>query len=138
NRSQLLSLVAASRIRLLYEDLLKQLVGLSGHEALFKFADVVRDRLREDQALSVLLYHMNEFSDDSDLVQEVMKILKLGDRLQLSTEYVVSQHALVGSVLGYVFLDRLMENQESPEEAESNYHEMIWRLVAPSAQQSNT
>lgn len=82
NRSQLLSLVAASRIRLLYQDLLKQLVGLSGHEALFKFADVVRDRLLEDQALATLLYHMDEFSDDSEVVKEVVKILDLGDQLQ--------------------------------------------------------
>lgn len=143
NRSQLLSLVAASRIRLLYQDLLKQLVGLSGHEALFKFADVVRDRLLEDQALATLLYHMDEFSDDSEVVKEVVKILDLGDQLQVDTEHVVSQHALVGAVLGYVFLDRFAKDQggqeysESPQEAEENYHEMVWRLVSPSVQQSN-
>lgn len=115
NRSQLLSLVAASRIRLLYQDLLKQLVGLSGHEALFKFADVVRDRLLEDQALATLLYHVDEFSDDLEVVKEVVKILDLGDQLQVDTEHVVSQHALVGAVLGYVFLDRFIDGQEKVE-----------------------
>ena len=132
--------VAASRIRLLYQDLLKQLVGLSGHEALFKFADVVRDRLLEDQALATLLYHVDEFSDDLEVVKEVVKILDLGDQLQVDTEHVVSQHALVGAVLGYVFLDRFIDGQEkveSPREAEENYHEMIWRLVSPNVQQSN-
>lgn len=129
NRSQLLSLVAASRVKLLYEDLLKQLVGLSGRKALFKFADIVRDHLLEDKALSILFYHMNEFSNDSDLVQEVKKILELGDQLQLASDKTVSQHALVGAVLGYVFLDGLMAEQEEPEEAEQGYHEMIWRLV---------
>lgn len=129
NRSQLLSLVAASRVRVLYEDLIKQLVGLSGREALFKFADIVRDHLLKDKALSILFYQLNEFSNDSDLIQEVKKVLELGDKLQLASDETVSQHALVGAVLGYVFLDKLMEDQESPEESEQNYHDMIWRLV---------
>ena len=75
NRAQLLSLVAASRIRLLYQALVDQLIGLSGQDALLKFADIVRDWLRHDQALAVLLYHLNEFPDDSAIVQEVMSIL---------------------------------------------------------------
>lgn len=129
NRSQLLSLVAASRVRVLYEDLTKQLVGLSGRKALFKFADIVRDHLLKDKALSILFYQLNEFSNDSDLIQEVKKVLELGDKLQLASDEMVSQHALVGAVLGYVFLDKLMEDQESPEEAEQNYHDMVWRLV---------
>ena len=81
NRSQLLSLVAVSRVRVLYEDLIKQLVGLSGREALFKFADIVRDHLLKDKALSILFYQLNEFSNDSDLIQEVKKVLELGDKL---------------------------------------------------------
>ena len=86
---------------------------------------------------------MDEFSDDSEVVKEVVKILDLGDQLQVDTEHVVSQHALVGAVLGYVFLDRFTKDQEgqeyseSPQEAEENYHEMVWRLVSPSVQQSN-
>lgn len=94
----------------------------------------------EDQALATLLYHVDEISDDLEVVKEVVKILDLGDQLQVDTEHVVSQHALVGAVLGYVFLDRFIDGQEkveSPREAEENYHEMIWRLVSPSVQQSN-
>jgi AcrR family transcriptional regulator len=134
NRAQLLSLVAASRIRLLYQALVDQLIGLSGQDALFKFADIVRDWLRHDQALAVLLYHLNEFPDDSAIVQEVMSILELGDKLHLRTEHIASQHALVGAVLGYVFLDRMSKDAETPEEADRNYHDMILRLVNPSTE----
>ena len=44
----------------------------------------------------------------------------------------ISFHALVGAVLGYVFLDKSAAfANESPEVSNENYHQMILRLVEP-------
>lgn len=131
NRSQLLSLVAVSRIDKLYRELVDKVIGLSGKDALLKFADVVRDYLHKDKALETLLFHLNEFDEDSGVIQGVLKIIKFGEKLNLDDDYVVSQHALVGSVLGYVLLDHMTQNEETHDEADRNYHEMILRLVSP-------
>lgn len=56
-RKQLLSLVGARQIKILRHQLMDSLISMSGREALLRFADMVRDFLLEDPALSSILYH---------------------------------------------------------------------------------
>ena len=131
-RKQLLSLVGARQIKNLRQKLMDSLIGLSGRDALLEFADVVRDFLLNDPVLSSILYHLNEYPKDAAISQEILNLIKLGERLNLRREGVISFHALIGAVLGYVFLDNSSSFlDESKNESNRNYHEMILRLVEP-------
>lgn len=131
-RKQLLSLVGAREIRILRHQLMDDLIGLSGRDALLKFADTVRDFLLGDQALSSILYHLNEYPKDAAISQEILDLIKLGERLNFRKDRAISFHALIGAVLGYVFLDNSSSFvDETKDESNRNYHEMILRLVEP-------
>lgn len=133
-RNQLLSLVGASRIRALHQKLVNNLIGLSGQEAVIRFADIVRDFVLKDPALSALLYHVNEYSTSDAITKEIENIFALGEKINLKTCASLSNHAIVGAVLGYVFLDKASAfDFESDQEANDNYHEMVLRLVQPVA-----
>lgn len=134
NRRQLLSLVAASRIKKLHDKLVEQLMGLSGNDALICFADITRNFILQDAALVQILYHLNEYQNDDAINQAIMSIIELGEKFNLHKDSLVSLHALIGAVLGYVFFDNSSSfARESKEEANRNYHEMILRLVDPAA-----
>lgn len=131
-RSQLLSLVGAREIKVLRHQLVDNLIGLSGRDALLKFADIVRNFLLNNQALSSILYHLDEYPKDSAISQEILDLIKLGERLNFRKESAISFHALIGAVLGYVFLDNSSSFADETEaESNRNYHEMILRLVEP-------
>ena len=131
-RQQILSLVAARQINVLHELLLEKLMGLSGREALLKFADVIRDFVLNDAALSSILYQLNQFSKDDAINQAISNIFILGEKLNLKKDDTISFHALIGAVLGYVWLDQSTAfANESKEQSNENYHRMILRLVEP-------
>ena len=131
-RKQLLSLVGASRIKILGKKLVDNLIGISGEEALLKFADIVRDFILDDPALISILYHLNEYQKDDAITQEILKIIALADKLNLRSDSTVSLHSLIGAVLGYVFLDVSDSfTEETSEEADQGYHELIIQLVQP-------
>lgn len=130
NRTQLLSLVGANRIKALNENLKENLVGMLGQEAILKFCDLIRDYLLEDSALAAILYHLNEYERDAEINIELLKVIELGTKLKSDEDEPISVHALVGAVLGYVFFDRsAIFSGESKEERNSNYHQMILRLI---------
>ena len=134
NRKQLLSLVGAKQIKILHHNLMDELIGLAGRDALLKFADVVRNFLLNDPALSSILYHLNEYPKDAAISQEILHLIQLGERLNFKKDSVISFHALIGAVLGYVFLDKSTSFvDESKDESNKNYHAMILRLVEPVA-----
>lgn len=131
-RKQLLSLVGANRINILHQKLVDSLMGLSGRDALLKFADVTRDYVLKDPALSSILYHLNEYSKDDAINQEISNIFALGEKFNLKRDEAISFHALIGAVLGYVFLDKSAAyKNEDKKTANENYHKMILRLVEP-------
>ncbi|MDF7638226.1 TetR/AcrR family transcriptional regulator [Lactobacillus sp. ESL0791] len=133
-RKQLLSLVGASRIKLLHRELVDQLIGFAGSNALLKFADVVRSFILHDPALFSILYHLNEYSGEDAITLEIINIIALAEKLNLKNTSMVSLHALLGSVLGYVFLDKATFFKDEDDEKDNrNYHEMILRLVQPAA-----
>ena len=116
----------------MHRHLIDNLMGLSGREALFKFADIIRNFVLNDSALSAILYHLNEYNEDDAINQEIQNIFTLGEKFNLKKDDTISFHALVGAVLGYVFLDKSTAfANESPEESNENYHQMILRLVEP-------
>lgn len=133
-RKQLLSLVGARQIKVLHHKLVNNLMGLSGEEALLKFADITRNFILNDPALSSILYHLNEYGADDAINQEISNVFDLGEKLNLKKYDSISFHALIGAVLGYVFLDKSTAfANESQTEADENYHKMILRLVQPLA-----
>ncbi|AEG40907.1 TetR/AcrR family transcriptional regulator [Lactobacillus kefiranofaciens] len=133
-RKQLLSLVGARQIRVLRKQLMNNLIGLSGRDALLKFADIVRNFLLSDPALSSILYHLNEYPKDAPISQEILDLIRLGEKLNFRKESAISFHALIGAVLGFVFLDNSSSfADETKDESNRNYHEMILRLVEPVA-----
>lgn len=131
-RKQLLSLVGAQRIKVLHQQLIENLMGLSGRGALLKFADITRDFVLHDPALASILYHLNEYGKNDAISQEISDLFALGEKLNFKKNKAISFHALVGAVLGYVFLDRSTAfATESDEVSNKNYHKMILRLVEP-------
>ncbi|MCI1467051.1 MAG: TetR/AcrR family transcriptional regulator [Lactobacillus sp.] len=133
NRRELLSLVAAKRLHSLREKLMHSILGLTGKAALLKFADVTRDFLLQDKAMSSIVYSLNEMKPEIAINDEIQKIIEMGRQLD-GHKHNVSVHVLLGAVLGYVFFDRSdMFTDESKEEANQNYHDMILRLVDPQA-----
>ncbi len=133
-RKQLLSLVGARQIKILHHQLVNNLIGMSGQEALLKFADMIRNFILQDSALSSILYHLNEYGKNDAINKAVVSIIELGEKLSLKKFDVISFHALIGAVLGYVFLDKSTAfAKESEKQADENYHQMILRLVQPNA-----
>lgn len=131
-RKQLLSLVGAKQIKILHHKLVNGLVGFSGEQALLRFADITRNFILHDAALSAVLYHLNEYRADAAINQEILRIIEVGEKLKLKKYEAISFHALIGAVLGYVFLDKSTAfAEESQKEANENYHKMILRLVQP-------
>lgn len=131
-RKQLLSLVAAHQIKLLYHQLVEHLMGLSGRDALLELADEVRNFILNDPALSSILYHINEYNKDDAINQGIDQIIKLGEKFNLRKDETISFHALIGAVLGYVLLDNSnVFPNEDRKTANENYHKMILRLVEP-------
>ena len=129
-RKQLLSLVGASRIKILSKQLVDNLIGLSGKEALFKFADIVRNFILNDPALFSILYHLNEYKPEDAITKEIMNVI--ADKLNLRSDSTVSLHSLIGAVLGYIFLDVSASIEgETSTEADQGYHDMIIKLVQP-------
>lgn len=61
---------------------------MSGRDALLKFADVVRDFLLSDPALSSILYHLNEYPKDAAINQEILDLIKMGERLNFKKKKV--------------------------------------------------
>ena len=119
-------------VQILRHKLMDDLIGISGKEALLKFADTVREFLLSDRALSSIVYHLNEYPKDAEISQEIFNLIKLGEKLNFRKESVISFHALIGAVLGYVFLDNSSSFvDETKDESNRNYHEMILRLVEP-------
>lgn len=133
-RKQLLSLVGARQIKILHHKLVNNLMGLSSEEALLKFADITRNFILHDPALSSILYHLNEYGENDAINQEILNVFDLGEKLNLKKYETISFHALIGAVLGYVFLDKSTAfANESDAKSNENYHKMILRLVQPLA-----
>lgn len=137
NRNDLLVLVCVNRLQVLRQHLTKKIIGHSGLDALFRFADEIRDFLLHDKAISSIYYGLNEYVQNEQISEEVLKIVDLGEKLDVGKKNVVSLHSLLGAVLGYVFLDRYVID-ETKKEADDNYHEMLLRLVAPKLQVEGT
>ncbi len=132
-RKELLSLVGAREIGRLHQQLVSELLGLSGETALLKFADVTRDFILNNSALAAVLFHINEYDLSDAISQAILELIDLGEKLNLRQGRTIAFHAVIGSVLGYAFLDRSsFFKAESREKANEEYHEMILRLVQPS------
>lgn len=132
NRDQLLSLVCAERLRVLRRHLTESLIGYSGNDALYRFADETRDFLLNDRTVSSIFYNVDEYINNKLITDEINKIIDLGEKLlDVDKKNTVSLHGLLGAVLGYVFLDRadLFKNEDK-KSADDNYHELLSRLVA--------
>ena len=137
NRNDLLVLVCVNRLQVLRQYLMKKVIGHSGLDTLFRFADEIRDFLLHDKAISGIYCGLNEYVQNEQIHEEVMKIVELGEKLDVDNKNIVSLHSLLGAVLGYVFLDRYVID-ETEKEADDNYHEMLLRLVAPKLQVEGT
>ncbi|MBD5430688.1 TetR family transcriptional regulator [Lactobacillus sp.] len=132
NRRELLSLICVKRLQVLHQQLVQKIIGLSGRNALFAFADEIRNFLLNDHAMSSIFYNVDEIGNDSTVKKEVHEIVKLGEKLDVDNKNVVSVHGLLAAVLGYVFLDRSqMFSDETKEQSNDNYHQLLLRLVAP-------
>ena len=90
-----------------------------------------------DKAISGIYCGLNEYVQNEQIHEEVMKIVELGEKLDVDNKNIVSLHSLLGAVLGYVFLDRYVID-ETEKETDDNYHEMLLRLVAPILQVEGT
>lgn len=132
NRRELLSLICAKRLQVLQKHLVQKILGLSGKQALFAFADEIREFLLNDYAMLSIFYNIEEIGKDSLVKQEVLEIVKLGEKLDVDNDNAVSLHGLLAAVLGYVFLDKSkMFQDETEKQANDSYHQLLLRLVAP-------
>ncbi|QNQ81317.1 TetR/AcrR family transcriptional regulator [Lactobacillus sp. PV034] len=131
NRDELLSLVCAARLKILRTHLTENLIGYSGNNALYRFADEIRDFLLNDRTVSSIFYNINEYINNNLITDEINKVIELGEKLlDVDKKNTVSLHGLLAAVLGYVFLDRadLFKNEDK-KSADDNYHELLSRLV---------
>ena len=132
NRRELLSIICARRLAILKEELVHHLVGLSGQEALFTFADIIKNFLLNDYAVSSIFYNDEEIGQDMRVRKEVNEIVKLGEKLEVDQKNIVSLQGLLAAVMGYVFLDRSkLFIDEDETTANNNYHQLLLRLVGP-------
>lgn len=136
NLDELLSLVGAERLKVLRAQLTEKLIGYSGNDALYLFADETRDFLLNDRTVASIFYNLQAYIHNQLITDEVNKIIELGEKIvNIDKKNTVSLHSLLAAVLGYVFLDRadLFENEDK-KSADDNYHELLSRLVSPTTE----
>ncbi|WP_265483956.1 TetR/AcrR family transcriptional regulator [Lactobacillus sp. PV037] len=132
NRRELLSIICARRLAILKEELIHKLIGLSGSEALFTFADVIRNFLLNDYAVSSIFYNVEEIGQDTRVHKEISEIVELGEKLEVDQKNIVSLQSLLAAVIGYVFLDRAqLFSGEDERTVNNNYHQLLLQLVGP-------
>lgn len=137
NLDDLLSFVGARYLDELLAKVTKNILGLSGNEALIKFADVVHDDLMNHAPLSDIIFYANGFSKQSEFHQSAMKLVALLNTV-INSSHTKDDNpasisgALIGSVLGFVFIEftGFYEN-ETPESLTKSYHQMILRIITP-------
>lgn len=136
NLDELLSLVGAERLKVLRAQLTEKLIGYSGNDALYLFADETRDFLLNDRTVSSIFYNLQAYIHNQLITDEVNKIIELGEKIvNIDKKNTVSLHSLLAAVLGYVFLDRadLFKNEDK-KSADDNYHDLLSRLVSPTTE----
>nr|WP_265486622.1 TetR/AcrR family transcriptional regulator [Lactobacillus sp. PV012] len=132
NRRELLSIICARRLAILKEELIHKLIGLSGSEAVFTFADVIRNFLLNDYAVSSIFYNVEEIGQDTRVHKEISEIVELGEKLEVDQKNIVSLQSLLAAVIGYVFLDRAqLFSDEDERTVNNNYHQLLLQLVGP-------
>lgn len=133
NRQDLVALAGSKLLNQLYQTVTKALIGLTGREAILKFADIARQMLKEHPSIALIIYDLNELESFTELRQSIDRLVELIDRvLKIDARGLASSRPIVGAVLGFVFLGSARSyRNESTQDANHEYHEMLLRLITP-------
>lgn len=136
NREDLISLVGASVLRRIREQIVQQIVGLSGRKALLAMADRLRDEMVKLPFMAGIFYSMRGLQGETRIHDEIVNYLDLVKQIVQADgkePMEVRPQMLVGAVFGFIFLDSfaLTDNQPSAEERKREYEVMIMRLITP-------
>lgn len=133
NRQELIALAGSMLLDQLYQAATTALVGLSGKEAILKFADIARQVLTAHPSIALIIYDSNELEKNDRLAHSVDQILNLVNQvLKADARGLPSSRSIVGAVLGFVFLGSAHSYRNEPTKtADHEYHEMLLRLITP-------
>lgn len=137
NLNELISLVGAHFLDQLLEKVKDNIFGLSGNDALIKFADIVRSELLKQPELSAVIFYAHEFPNDSQMNQAAFKLVGILDRLIVSSNERIKNPStisgpVIGAVLGFVFIEISdFYQNETPESLTEMYHQTILKIITP-------
>lgn len=133
NRQELIALAEAQLLDDLYQQVIDALVGLSGRQAILKFADIARHYLITHPSIAYIVYDLNELENYDQLITAIDRLVKLINQvLKVNDRGLPSTRSIVGAVLGFVFLGSAHTyRDEPPAVADREYHEMLLRLITP-------
>lgn len=140
NLDDLIALIGARLVHKLRQKITDGILGLSGTEALVKFADIARNFLINEGTLGVIIFYLHEYPKESTFNHETQLLVELLNRVIDSSH--INQgddapfaHALIGSVLGFVFIETSgFYTDETSVSSTKSYHQMINRIIAPSGE----
>lgn len=138
NLDELIALIGAHLINQLRQKIIDGIVGLSGKEALIRFADIAREFLIAEGSLAMIIFHLHEAPKDSEFNNAALQLVALLNQVIDSSHIEVHDdapysHALIGSVLGFVFIETSQfYKDETSGSATKSYHQMIERIITPS------
>ncbi|BAP85833.1 transcriptional regulator [Paucilactobacillus hokkaidonensis JCM 18461] len=140
NLDELIALVGARLVNKLRQKITDGILGFSGTEALIKFADIARNFLLDEGTLGVIIFYLHEYPKDSPFNTEAQKLVALLNQVIDSSHTNVGtdapfSHALIGSVLGFVFIETSgFYQDETDASSTESYHQMIKRIITPSGE----
>lgn len=140
NLDELISLIGARLIYKLRQKIKDGIVGLSGTEALIKFADIARDFLTDEGTLGIVIFYLHEYPKESTFNHEAQMLVELLNQVIDSSHIDQGNdepfsHALIGSVLGFVFIETSgFYKDETFASSTKSYHQMINRIITPSGE----
>lgn len=137
NLDELTSLIGAKLIDEMCQKVKDGLVGMSDKRALYKFAILARQYLISKGNLALVFFALHSFPEDSQFGISAHKLVDLLDQVIAASHFDKSaqtalSQTLISSVLGYVFIETSnFYVEETPEEIESNYLQMLKRIIGP-------
>lgn len=134
NRNELISLVGQELLHRIYDQAVQAIAGLSGRQAIIKFADVGRVALLQHQSLSFIIVDAQQVEKNQVISAAIHRLLELIDRVCAQLEPgAASSREILSGVLGFAYLQTTSAYRgQSPAQVDAEFHDMLNHLTTQS------
>lgn len=131
NRNELISLAGEELLNRIYDDAMHAIAGLSGRQAIIKFADIGRNALLQHQSLSFIIVDVQQVEKNQIISAAIQRLLGLINQVCEQLEPgAASPREILAAVLGFAYLQTSSMYRERPSQAvDDEFHDMLNHLI---------